>query len=63
MILSRINAERLIQPIASQQLGRMAVLETIYRVVGHTQQHMGQIFILTKQMYGKPLGLSVPQAK
>lgn len=63
VILSGITAERLIGPIASQKFGKMAVLETIYRVVGHTQQHMGQIFVLTKQLCGKPLGLSVPQAR
>ena len=63
MILSETTAERLIEPIAAQKLGKMAVLETIYRVVGHTQQHIGQIFVLTKQMYGKPLGLSVPPAR
>jgi uncharacterized damage-inducible protein DinB len=62
-LLSNLPSERLTQPIESQKLGRQAVLETIYRVVGHTQQHMGQIFVLTKQMYGKPLALSVPPSR
>jgi uncharacterized damage-inducible protein DinB len=61
-ILSNLTPERLIEPIESQKLGKMAVLETIYRVVGHTQQHMGQIFVHTKQMHGKALALSVPRA-
>jgi len=62
-IISTITSERLIEPIDSKKLGTMAVLEVIYRVVGHTQQHMGQIFVLTKQMYGNQLGLSVPPAR
>jgi hypothetical protein len=62
-IISTITPERLIEPIDSKKLGTMAVLEVIYRVVGHTQQHMGQIFVLTKQMYGNQLGLSVPPAR
>ena len=34
----------------------MSVLEAIYQVVGHVQQHVGQIILLTKQMLGDGSG-------
>jgi uncharacterized damage-inducible protein DinB len=61
--LSTLPPEYLTRPIDSKKLGNMTVLETIYRVVGHTQQHLGQIIVLTKQMYERPLSLSVPTSR
>ena len=38
-------------------------LEAIYQVVGHVQQHVGQIILLTKQMTGKDLDLTMPRPR
>ena len=38
-------------------------LDAIYRVVGHVQQHTGQIILLTKQMAGKDLDLTIPRPR
>jgi uncharacterized damage-inducible protein DinB len=41
----------------------VSVLEAIYQVVGHVQQHVGQIILLTKQMLGKDLDLTMPRPR
>ncbi len=41
----------------------VSVLEAIYQVVGHVQQHTGQIILLTKQMTGKDLDLTMPRPR
>jgi uncharacterized damage-inducible protein DinB len=38
-------------------------LDAIYQVVGHVQQHVGQIILLTKQMTGRDLDLTVPRPR
>jgi len=38
-------------------------LEAVYMVVGHVQQHVGQIILLTKQMTGKDLDLTMPRPR
>ena len=41
----------------------VTVLDAIYQVVGHVQQHTGQIILLTKQMTAKDLDLTMPRPK
>jgi uncharacterized damage-inducible protein DinB len=41
----------------------VSVLDAIYQVVGHVQQHVGQIILLTKQMAGKDLDLTMPRPR
>ena len=41
----------------------VSVMEAIYQVVGHVQQHLGQIILLTKQMTGKDLDLTIPRSR
>jgi uncharacterized damage-inducible protein DinB len=41
----------------------VSVLDAIYQVVGHVQQHVGQIILLTKQMTGKDLDLTMPRPR
>jgi hypothetical protein len=61
-IIASLPAERLIQRITPQ--GRdVAVLEAIYQVVGHVQQHGGQIILLTKQMLRQDLDLTIPRPR
>jgi uncharacterized damage-inducible protein DinB len=38
-------------------------LEAIYQVVGHVQQHAGQIIVLTKQMSGTDLDFTMPRPR
>ena len=39
------------------------VLDAIYQVVGHVQQHVGQIILLTKQMTRQDLDLTMPRPR
>jgi uncharacterized damage-inducible protein DinB len=41
----------------------VSMLEAIYQVVGHVQQHVGQIILLTKQMTGNDLDLTMPRPR
>jgi uncharacterized damage-inducible protein DinB len=41
----------------------VSVLEAIYQVVGHVQQHVGQIILVTKQLTGKDLDLTMPRPR
>jgi len=55
-------AERLAERITPQ--GRnVSVLEAIYQVVGHVQQHVGQIILVTKQMTAMDLDLTIPRPR
>jgi uncharacterized protein YjbJ (UPF0337 family) len=47
----------------SPQGREISVLELIYQVVGHLQQHVGQIILLTKQITGKDLDLTIPRPR
>ncbi|HMH14339.1 MAG TPA: DUF1572 family protein [Edaphobacter sp.] len=61
-VIDSLPAERLVERITPQ--GRnVAVLEAIYQVVGHVQQHMGQIILLTKQMTRQDLDLTMPRPR
>jgi len=53
-ILENFPAERLTERVATQD-GDRYVLEVIYQVVGHFQQHAGQIIFATKLATGEDL--------
>jgi hypothetical protein len=61
-IIAGVPAERMTERVHPQ--GRdVSVLEAIYQVVGHVQQHVGQIILLTKQMLGTDLDLTMPRPR
>jgi hypothetical protein len=53
----------MINPQPTGNWGAMTILEAIYRIVGHLQLHQGQIILLTKQLTGADLDLSIPRRK
>lgn len=61
-IIEPLPPERLVKRITPQNR-EVSVLEAIYQVVGHVQQHVGQIIVLTKQMTGKDLDLTMPRPR
>jgi hypothetical protein len=61
-IIAAVPASRLVEIVHPQ--GRtVSVLDAIYQVVGHVQQHVGQIILLTKQMTGTDLDLTMPRPR
>jgi uncharacterized damage-inducible protein DinB len=61
-IIAAVPAERMTERVHPQ--GRDAsVLEAIYQVVGHVQQHVGQIILVTKQMLETDLDLTMPRPR
>jgi uncharacterized damage-inducible protein DinB len=61
-IIDTLPAARLTERTTPQ--GRnVSVLDAVYQVVGHVQQHVGQIILLTKQMTGKDLDLTMPRPR
>jgi hypothetical protein len=61
-IIASVPAERLVERI-TPQTHEVSVLDAIYQVVGHVQQHVGQIILLTKQMTAKDLDLTMPRPR
>ena len=62
-ILAALPAERLTDRTNPQNGNEGRGTPTaIYQVVGHVQQHVGQIILLTKQMAATDLDLSMPRA-
>ena len=61
-LLATLPCERLTELIRPQNT-EVTVLEAVYQVVGHMQQHVGQIVVLTKQMTGGDLDLVMPRAR
>lgn len=61
-ILERLPPQRLTER-ASTQDGEKSVLEVIYQVVGHFQQHAGQIIFATKLLIGEDLKFYAPPKK
>jgi hypothetical protein len=61
-IIASLPAERLIERITPQNRD-VAVLDAIYQVVGHVQQHCGQIILVTKQMIRQDLDLTMPRPR
>ena len=61
-VIAAVPVERMVERITPQ--GRdVSVLEAIYQVVGHVQQHVGQIILVTKQMLGTDLDLTMPRPR
>ena len=61
-VISSLPHDRLTERTTPQ--GRdVSVLDAIYQVVGHVQQHVGQIILLTKQMTGQDLDLTMPRPR
>ncbi len=61
-VIAALPADRLAERINPQN-GEVAVLDAIYQVVGHVQQHVGQIILLTKQMTRQDLDLTMPRPR
>jgi hypothetical protein len=53
-ILEKLPPDRLTERVVTQD-GERSVLEVIYQVVGHFQQHAGQIIFATKLITGEDL--------
>jgi len=53
-VLRKFPPERLGETVTTQN-GNSTALEAIYQVVGHFQQHAGQIIFATKQLTGEDL--------
>lgn len=49
--------------IIKPQFGEVPVLEAIYRIVGHAQEHLGQVILLVKQMGREDLDLTIPRPR
>lgn len=61
-VIDSLPPEKLTERTTPQ--GRdVSKLEAIYQVVGHVQQHTGQIILLTKQMCGTDLDLTMPRPR
>ena len=65
-VIAALPAERLLE-IVDPQPGSTweacSVLQAVMLVVGHIQLHTGQIILLTKQMVGTDLDLSIPRKR
>src|SRR5882757_6116820 len=60
--IAAVSSERLVEIIHPQDR-TVSVLGAIYQVVGHVQQHVGQIILLTKQMTAQDLDLTIPRPR
>lgn len=61
-VIESVPATRLSERITPQNR-EVSVLGAIYQVVGHVQQHTGQIILLTKQMTRQDLDLTMPRPR
>jgi hypothetical protein len=55
-IISGIDSGKLAQTVKTQD-GALSILEVVYQVVGHFQQHTGQVIFAVKQATGRDLQL------
>jgi uncharacterized damage-inducible protein DinB len=62
LILGKLPPERLTERVPTQD-GEQTALEVIYQVVGHFQQHTGQIIFATKLLTGEDLKFYTPPKK
>jgi len=62
-VIAALPHERLLQKTDPQGRGAVPVLDAIYQTVGHVQMHVGQIILLTKQMTGRDLDLTIPRPR
>ena len=61
-VIGGLSPERLSEQIKPQDTV-VTVLEAVYQVVGHFQQHTGQVMFATKQLTGDGLGFYQPPAQ
>jgi hypothetical protein len=61
-VIGAVTPERLVE-ITHPQGRTVTVLEAIYQVVTHVGQHVGQTVLLTKQMTGRDLDLTMPRPR
>jgi Protein of unknown function (DUF1572) len=61
-VIAGLPPERLVER-TNPQNGEVSVLDAIYQVVGHVQQHMGQIIMRTKQLTAGDLDLTMPRKR
>ncbi len=61
-VIAAVTPERMVERTTPQKR-EVSVLEAIYQVVGHVQQHTGQIILLTKQMLATDLDLTMPRPR
>ena len=61
-VIESVTPERLAETV-DPQTGPVPVLEAIYQVVGHFQQHTGQIIFATKLLTGEDLALVKPPSR
>ena len=61
-VIASLPAERMVEKI-TPQTHEVSVLGAVYQVVGHVQQHVGQITLLTKQMTRQDLDLTTPRPR
>ncbi len=65
-VIGSLPSARLLEIIHPQPTGSwppMTILEAICRITGHLQLHVGQIIMLTKQLSGADLDLSMPRKR
>jgi Protein of unknown function (DUF1572) len=65
-VIGSLPPTRLLEMIDPQPTGNwgpMTILEAIYRIVSHLQLHQGQIILLTKQLIGADVDLSLPRKR
>ena len=65
-VIGSLPPARLLEMVNPQPTGNwppMTILEAICRVTGHLQSHTGQIIMLTKQLSGADLDLSMPRKR
>jgi uncharacterized damage-inducible protein DinB len=62
-VIASLPPEKLLDRTDPQKMGEVFVLDAIYQVVGHVQQHVGQIILLTKQLAAKDLDLTIPRPR
>ena len=65
-VIGSLPPARLLEMTNPQPTGAwpaMTILEAICRVTGHLQLHTGQIILLTKQLAGADLDLSMPRKR
>jgi uncharacterized damage-inducible protein DinB len=62
-VIASLPPEKLLNRTDPQKMGEVSVLDAIYQVVGHVQQHVGQIILLTKQLAATDLDLTIPRPR
>ena len=65
-VIATLSHDRLTEIIDPQPTGtwrHTPILDAIYKVVSHLDHHTGQIVLLTKQLHGADLDLSMPRKR